>query len=119
MALFRCFDSSCNRTFVIELLDEKLIAQARKFAAGAPSQGVMGTVVAKPVDYNSPWSFHLAPDSISFFDNAIEVCDCATVYLQEHLGEIGGPFLPDNRWCPWSSKVIEEVVRSADGLRTL
>jgi hypothetical protein len=40
---------------------------------------------------------------------SIEVCDAATSYVEEHLAEVGGAFLPGRRWCPWSSRVIAEV----------
>jgi hypothetical protein len=70
---------------------------------------VTGLVVAEAVPYNKPWSFHLDPTSISFAEMSIEVCDAATTYVEEHLAEVGGAFLPGRRWCPWSSRVIEEV----------
>jgi hypothetical protein len=40
---------------------------------------------------------------------SIEVCDAATTYVEEHLDEVGGAFLPGRRWCPWSSRVLEEI----------
>ncbi len=80
---------------------------------------MLGTIIAKPADYNSPWSWHLDPKTISFFEMAAEVCDCNVSYLEKHLTEIGGPFLPNNVWCPWSSKVIEEVEKSSIDLKTL
>jgi hypothetical protein len=48
---------------------------------------------------------------ISFFEMSIEVCDAATGYVEQHLAEVGGAFLPGWRWCPWSSRVMEEVSR--------
>lgn len=97
-------------TFVIALADPATIAEARAMASGeAPSKHVTGLVVAEAVPYNAPWSFHLDPDSISFFEMSIEVCDAATTYVEEHLAEVGGAFLPGRRWCPWSSRVVEEV----------
>ena len=97
-------------TFVIALTDPAVIAEARAQANGhEPSKHVTGLVIAEAVPYNAPWSFHLDPASISFAEMSIEVCDAATSYVEEHLEEVGGAFLPGRRWCPWSSRVIEEV----------
>ncbi len=99
-------------TFVIALSDPATIAEARAMARGeAPPKHVTGLVVAAAVPYNAPWSFHLDPASISFAETSIEVCDAATSYVEEHLAEVGGAFLPGRRWCPWSSRVVEEVKR--------
>ena len=59
--------------------------------------------------YNPDWSYHLAPESIEFFEMAVEVCDATTAYVEEHLAEAGGSFLPGNAWCPWTSKLLDEV----------
>jgi hypothetical protein len=69
----------------------------------------MGTIIKAPAPYNPPWSYHLDPASISLFAFAIEVCDASPQYVEEHLSEVGGAFLPGSVWCPWSSHVVEEV----------
>jgi hypothetical protein len=98
-------------TFVIALNNPATIAEARAIASGEEQSKVhvTGLVVTGAVPYNAPWSFHLHPASISFFEMSIEVCDAATTYVEEHLDEVGGAFLPGRRWCPWSSRVIEEI----------
>ncbi len=109
-AYFKVAGPTDADTFVIALTDPATIAEARAMASGeAPSKHVAGVVVAEAVPYNAPWSFHLDPASISFFEMSIEVCDAATSYVEEHLAEVGGAFLPGRRWCPWSSRVVEEV----------
>lgn len=97
--------------FVFELADEELIAHARKILSGEETAAVhvTGLVVKSPAPYNPGWSFHLDPGSISFFELSMEVCDAATRYVEEHLDEVGGAFLPGNRWCPWSSRLLREV----------
>ncbi|MGE0121193.1 MAG: hypothetical protein AB7S71_23720 [Dongiaceae bacterium] len=97
--------------FVIKLTDPAKIAAARAMVAGAGTSGahVMGTVVSRAESYNAPWQFHLDPASIDFFAFAIEVCDAATSYVDQHLPEVGGAFLPNRQWCPWSSRVAREV----------
>jgi len=109
-AYFKVAGATEADTFVIALTDPATVAEARALASGQePSKHVTGLVVAEAVPYNAPWSFHLDPGSISFAEMSIEVCDAATSYVKEHLAEVGGAFLPGRRWCPWSSRVVEEV----------
>jgi hypothetical protein len=109
-AYFKVAGATEADTFVIALTDPAVIAEARALASGQePLKHVTGLVVAEGVPYNAPWSFHLDPASISFAEMSIEVCDAATSYVEEHLAEVGGAFLPGRRWCPWSSRVIAET----------
>lgn len=96
-------------TFVIRLVDPALIQQARAILAAPEGKQVMGKIVKAPAFYNTPWSFHLDPHSIQFFDFAVEVCDASMAYTQEHLEEVGGSFLPGNTWCPWGSQLKAEI----------
>jgi hypothetical protein len=61
------------------------------------------------VDYNPNYSYHYDPDTIDFFEYAMEVCDATFDYTEEYLDEAGGAFLPGLRLCPWSSELLEEV----------
>jgi hypothetical protein len=109
-AYFKMAGATEADSFVIALTDPATIAEARALASGQePSKHVTGLVVAEAAPYNAPWSFHLDPATISFAEMSIEVCDAATSYVEEHLVEVGGAFLPGRRWCPWSSRVVEEV----------
>jgi hypothetical protein len=72
---------------------------------------VMGKVLKRSKRWNAPWSFHLAPESIEFFAFAIEVCDASIQYVENHLDEVGGAFLPGSVWCPWGSRLLEEIPR--------
>lgn len=110
-AYFKVAGATEADTFVIALTDPTIIAEARAIMSGQEQSKVhvTGLVVDGAVAYNAPWSFHLHPASISFFEVSIEVCDAATSYVEEHLAEVGGAFLPGRRWCPWSSRVVEEV----------
>ncbi len=97
--------------FVFRLDDPARIAQARSILATGEQLKVhvQGTVVAQSVDYNPGWSFHLAPNTIGFFEMQIEVCDANVTYVETHLDEVGGSFLPKSFWCPWSSRLSKEV----------
>ena len=110
--LFR--DVSPEQGFVFELRDPAKIAHARAILAGEETAAVhvMGTVVKSRAAYNPRWSYHLDPASVEFFEFAIEVCDATMQYVEEHLEEVGGAFLPGGTWCPWSSQLVAELVRA-------
>ncbi|MER6694670.1 BP74-related protein [Streptomyces minutiscleroticus] len=112
MAAYFSFEQQPGQMFVFELTDEDQIAHARKIVSGEETERVhvMGRIIKRKQPYNPQWDFHLDPDTISFFEVAIEVCDANMGYVEEHLDEAGGPFLPGLHWCPWDSKVTREVV---------
>lgn len=97
--------------FVFRLDDAAKIDEARQILGGAKplKVHVQGTIVSTPVDYNPGWSFHLDPATIGFFELQTEVCDANVTYVEDHLGEVGGAFLPNGFWCPWSSRLAAEV----------
>jgi hypothetical protein len=92
-------------TFVIKLIDPQKIQEARSIIASNAPKIVMGTLIKQPVYYNSPWSYHLDPKSISFSDGAIELCDASMRYLEENLVDA----YPN--WCPWGSRLLREIPR--------
>ncbi|MEG4943231.1 hypothetical protein QUA80_24150 [Microcoleus sp. F4-D5] len=97
--------------FVIELTDESKIQQARNILNGTQKDEthVMGRIIKRPAPYNSKWSYQLDPASIGFFSFAIEVCDANIGYVEDHLDEAGGAFLPGLYWCPWNSRLVKEI----------
>jgi hypothetical protein len=97
--------------FIFQVNDPTQIAEARAILKNSKATNihVMGTVVQSTAPCNPNWSFHLSPDSISFFENAIEVCDANVTYVEKHLDEVGGSFLPHARWCPWTSALKREL----------
>lgn len=97
--------------FVIKLTDPAKIQKARDILAGTETDAihVIGRIVKRQADYNPNYDFYLDPDTISFFDAAIEVCDAPASYVNDHLDEAGGPFLPGLYWCPWSSRLVREL----------
>ncbi|WP_437337526.1 BP74-related protein [Sorangium sp. So ce394] len=100
-----------DKEFIFETTDEARIAHARRILSGAETHQVhvMGRIVKTPAPYNPGWSYHLDPATITFFAVAIEVCDASASYLEDHLDEACGAFLPGCHWCPWSSKLTREV----------
>ena len=97
--------------FVVQLTDPARIQEARDILSGKQTDRthVTGIIKKAPAPYNPGWSFHYDPASISFFDAAIEVCDAAIQYVEDHLDDVGGVFLPGNRWCPWGSRLLKEI----------
>jgi len=98
-------------TFIILLTDTARIEEARDIVRGVQTGkvGVMGNIINGPAFYNPPWSYHLDPASIQFFEIAVEVCDAHPLYVEQHLAEVCGAFLPGCVWCPCSSVVAAEV----------
>ena len=110
MALF-AFMQRRDEEFIFELTSEARIAEARRILSGEETESVhvLGRIKKSKKDYNPNWDFHLDPDSISFFTVAIEVCDANMRYVEDHLDEAGGAFLPGYMWCPWDSRLTREV----------
>nr|WP_244923979.1 calmodulin [Enhygromyxa salina] len=100
-----------DQEFIFQLTDPKKIQEARDILAGKERERVhvMGRVQKSKAPYNPAWSYHLDPATISFFSMAIEVCDADMGYVEDHLDEAGGAFLPGCHWCPWNSKLVREV----------
>ncbi|GAA3012968.1 calmodulin-binding protein [Streptosporangium longisporum] len=96
---------------VLQLTDPAEIQHARDLISGATTERphVLGRIVKRPAPYNPSWSYHYDPATIDFFDVAIEVCDATMPYVEDHLDEAGGAFLPGLIWCPWTSRLVGEV----------
>jgi hypothetical protein len=108
------FQQRGDDEFIFELADENLIDKALKILSGEEQDEVhvQGRIVKSPKPYNPNWSYHLDPRSIGFFQVAIEVCEAHMHYVEEHLDEACGAFLPGCHWCPWDSKLTREVTQS-------
>lgn len=109
-AYFEATDVTHAR-FILKIDDPAEIEHARELVSGETTDRphFLGRIGKAPAAYNPRWSFHVKSYSVHFFDQAIEVCDATTPYVEEHLDEAGGAFLPGLVWCPWSSRLIREV----------
>ncbi|GAB7050924.1 BP74-related protein [Catenuloplanes indicus] len=96
---------------VLKLTDPEKIAKARAILSGEEKNTthLLGRIKKTPADYNPHYSFHVDPDTVSFFEVAIEVCDATLPYVEDHLDEVGGAFLPGAYFCPWSSQLTGEI----------
>ncbi|MGH6745831.1 hypothetical protein [Novosphingobium sp.] len=110
MAYF-AFMQRSDQEFIFELTDEDKIAHARRILSGEEQEKVhvTGRIRKRTAPYNPKWSYHLEPATIDFFAVAIEVCDADMRYVEDHLDEACGAFLPGCHWCPWDSRLVREV----------
>ncbi|MEV7403763.1 calmodulin-binding protein [Streptomyces sp. NPDC091267] len=97
--------------FVVKLVEEREINHARDLVSGATDDEphLVGRIKKYRADFNPAWNFHYDPATVSFFNVAIEVCDATVPYVEDHLDEAGGPFLPGGWFCPWTSSLVREV----------
>jgi hypothetical protein len=99
--------------FVIALSKPKQIQMAMQILGGkvVDQVHVQGMIVAKPAAYNSPWKFHLAPTTISFFTFGHPICwGFSTTDIGDNLDKLGTPdFLPTKQWCPRGYRLSQEV----------
>ncbi|WP_406003310.1 calmodulin-binding protein [Streptomyces sp. NBC_00829] len=105
------FTDVTRERFVFKLTDPAKIQEARNVLSGQRkgNNHIIGKIVASPASYNPGWKFTLDSDTVGFFDRAMEVCDATIPYVNEHLDEAGGSFLPGMTWCDWSSRLVREV----------
>jgi hypothetical protein len=107
---FKVTDGVGRNDFVIKLTDPVKIQNARDQLNGVvPKLHITGLIIKSTVDYNPNYNYHYDPDTIDFFEYAMEVCDATFDYTEEYLDEAGGAFLPGLRLCPWGSELLEEV----------
>jgi hypothetical protein len=101
-----------EKEFVVEITKDEDIDHARLLLTGTISDRphIMGRLRKQKQDYNKEYDFHLDPSTVAFFDMAIEVCDAAPQYVNDHLDEACGAFLPGCYWCPWASKLVREII---------
>ncbi|MFF8406802.1 hypothetical protein ACF06P_34890 [Streptomyces sp. NPDC015684] len=102
-----CFAFKCafeGEEFVFKLTDDAKIEEARRILSGEQTDRihVMGRIAKRSVSYNPGWSYHLDPGTISFFEVVTEVGDSSARYLEDHLDEACGAFLPGCHWSPWT-----------------
>ncbi|MFF3849493.1 calmodulin [Streptomyces sp. NPDC002328] len=97
--------------FTIQLTDPAKIQHARNILNGTETREIHvgGRIIKRQVPYNRDWSFHLDPNSIDFFERAVEVSDAHIQQVEHHLDEAGGAFLPDLMWAPFGSRLEREV----------
>jgi hypothetical protein len=99
-----CADGgSGGELFRILVRDPHLIAQATALVGAGHRKIVTGPLRSGDGGFNTPWRWHLAPESLDFVDLTIELCDGCPHDLEADLsywlGTVG-------RYCPWSSEIM-------------
>ncbi|MEV4181290.1 calmodulin-binding protein [Streptosporangium canum] len=105
------FTDITRESAVLKLTDPAKIQHARDLVNGETTDRphLVGRIIKRAAPYNPRWSYHYNPDTVDFFDDAIEVCDATIPYVEDHLDEAGGAFLPGLVWCPWTSRLVREI----------
>jgi hypothetical protein len=102
--------SNTAQHFIARITDPVSIATARaELNKTEEFKIISGIINASAVEWNPGWSFHILPDTVIFGDVFTEVCDANVEFVEENLEDVGGAFLPNNQWCPWNSRVLEEL----------
>jgi hypothetical protein len=70
-------------------------------------QHINGQIAALPegCDWNNDWSWYFTPNEWDLADISIELCDGNPQYVEDNLQD----YLDIDRYCPWSSYVLQEV----------
>jgi hypothetical protein len=100
-----------HEQFVIKLTNPGDIEHARELVSGETTDRphLVTRIVPRTAPYNPRWSYKDNPESTQFVDQAIEVCDATIPYVEDHIDEAGGAFLPGFVWCDWTSRLIREI----------
>ncbi len=109
-AYFEMTDYS-RQIFVVKLTRDEDIQHARDLLSGATDERphLLARIIKRTASYNPRYDFHADPATVGFFDHAIEVCDATIPYVNDHVDEAGGAFLPGRVWCDWSSRLVREI----------
>lgn len=106
-AYFRLGDNWTS-DFILRL-DDPLKIQAARLEVANPARHVNGIIVKERACWNPNYGYHFDPDTVGLAELSPEVCDAAFWYVDEHLADAGGAFLPGLRFCPWACRFVEEV----------
>ena len=87
--------------FRMRVTDPETIRLAMENLAGGNAHHPHGPIAAGDGGFNSPWSWHFAPDSVRMVALSIEVCDGSPSYVEAHRAD----YLASG-YCPWGARVI-------------
>ncbi len=98
-------------TLIIEVVEESKVALARDILSGREEYRVRvgGRIIRARAPYNPQWSFHLAPESILFYQSSVDLFDAPLRRIEEELSAVGGTFLPGFMWAPRGSRLLREL----------
>jgi len=87
--------------FVVRITDAETVRLAIENLQGRNARFPMGSLRAGDGGFNSPWTWHLEPDSVRLVETAIEVCDGRASYVETHQADYP-------TYCPWGAHVVSQ-----------
>lgn len=95
------FEVAGVQSYKIQLVTQDQIDHVKALLAGSEEGRIPnGKVVRDDPGVNSPWSWHIDPNTLEFADQTIEVCDGLPEYVEDHT-------VTSDYYCPWSAKVVK------------
>lgn len=90
--------------FRIRLEKPSQLAQAERLLRTGEQRNILGTVRAGSGGFNEPWSWHLDPESVSFPEVTVGLCDATPGRVQAEL-----PNWLGQTYCPWGSRIAARL----------
>lgn len=104
-AVFR-IEACEDESFQALIRDPEVIQEAERLIGAGQQRIINGDLRRGDGGFNSPWSWHMDPQTVQFADATIEVCDGCPHMVEEDLDywidTVG-------RFCPWTTRVVERV----------
>lgn len=92
-----------DESFRVKINDEDVAAAADSLLSTGAEMNIIGPLRPGDGGFNAPYSWHLDPDSISFVDLTIEVCDGKPSFVEEDLDYWMNTV---ETYCPWGINII-------------
>ena len=84
-ALFVFRDPATNDVVRIEISNAEGLSQAEDLLRSGTAQWAIGTPRRGDGGFNSPWTWHIDPSSVSFAEVTIEACQTAASAIDDDL----------------------------------
>lgn len=91
--------------FKVLVKNPSVAEELRKMLRGERLGIVTGELRRGNGGFNSPWSWHLDPDTVGVADVTIELCDGMPSFVESELEYWINVV---KRYCPWSTRVVAE-----------
>lgn len=87
--------------YSVELATDELVDHAIELMNGGEQGRIPNGLIVRDGDggVNSPWTWHIDPESLEFSDFTTEVCDGLPSYVEDGT-------LTSDRFCPWMAEVV-------------
>ncbi|MCX7607352.1 MAG: hypothetical protein N2170_08845 [Bacteroidia bacterium] len=97
--------------FILRLREPSLIAEARAMLRDTTLRKIpIGPLRRGDGGFNRcagrQWGWHVLPDSVSFAEMAIELCDGLPSHVE---GDISYWVDTVGRYCPWGARIVREI----------